>query len=237
MAESKVLGVISMEIEILYQPAGTAAICHLGPKDRLMAESGAMMAMRGPVEVKTTTKQKSGGGLISGLKRLVSGESFFINHFSTSTSGQVFLSTPLPGDIFVKELHGEKLVIQSGGFLACEENIQINMEWQGLKSIFSGEGLFWIKAQGHGKILLESFGFIYPIQVQGEYIVDTGHIVAFEETLNFEISKASSSWISAFLSGEGFVCKFKGTGTVWCQSHNQNSFGRQIRPYLKTKSG
>lgn len=236
MAKSKVLGVIKMEVEILYQPAGTAAICHMGPGDHLMAESGAMMAMKGPVDVKTTTKQKKGGNIFSGLKRLVSGESFFINHFSTNSQGQVWLGTPLPGDILVKELHGEKLVIQGGGFLACEDGVEIDLEWQGLKSIFSGEGLFWIKAKGQGKILLESFGFIYPVQVNGEYIVDTGHIVAFEETLDFKISKASSSWISAFLSGEGFVCRFKGTGTVWCQSHNPNAFGQELSPYLKTKS-
>jgi uncharacterized protein (AIM24 family) len=59
--------------------------------------------------------------------------------------------------------------------------------------------------------------------------------VDFEETLNFTISKAGKSYISSFLGGEGFVCKFKGKGTVWCQSHNAKSFGLAIGPKLKPR--
>ncbi len=202
----------------------------------LTAESGAFMAMRGNVQFETTTRQKKGGSLLGGLKRLISGESFFINKFTAQSEAQVFLGSALPGDMFVRELQGEKLVIQGGSFVACEKDINIDMEWQGLKSIFSGESLFWVKAQGRGKVLLNSFGFIYPVEVNGEYIVDTGHIVAFEETLNFSISKASDSWVSSFLSGEGFICRFSGRGTVWCQSHSPRGFGYSLRPMLREKS-
>ena len=76
------------------------------------------------------------------------------------------------------------------------------------------------------------FGAIYPIEVDGEYIVDTGHIVAFQESLNFSISKAGTSWINSYFGGEGLVCRFKGKGTVWCQSHNDNSFGFTLTPGL-----
>ncbi len=193
------------------------------------------MAMQGPVDMSTTTRQKSGGGLIKGIKRLFSGESFFLNHFTARNISEVWLGTPLPGDILVHELKGDRLVISGGGFVACEPSIQIDLEWQGLKSVFSGEGIFWVKAKGSGKVIVNSFGFIYPIDVDGEYIVDTGHIVAFEETLNFEISKASKSWIDAFLSGEGFICRFKGKGRVWCQSHNPRSYGQELTPYLRPK--
>ena len=67
-------------------------------------------------------------------------------------------------------------------------------------------------------------------------IVDTGHIVAFNEGLSFEITKAGGSWISSFLGGEGFVCKFNGKGTVWCQSHNQGSFGGILGPTLRPRN-
>jgi uncharacterized protein (AIM24 family) len=76
---------------------------------------------------------------------------------------------------------------------------------------------------------------IYPIEVDGEYIVDTGHIVAFEPSLKFNISKVGESWLSSFLGGEGFVCRFKGKGTVWCQSHNPKSFGSSLGPSLKPR--
>ncbi|HPI39690.1 MAG TPA: TIGR00266 family protein [Pseudobdellovibrionaceae bacterium] len=224
-----------MEIEKKYGPAATIAICKLNAGETLVAEGGAFMAMQGPVDVTTTTRQKGGGGIIKGLKRIFSGESFFLNHFTAKNISEVWLGTPLPGDIMVHELQGDRLVIAGGGFVACESNVQIDLQWQGLKSIFSGEGIFWIKASGQGKVIINSFGFIYPIDVDGEYIVDTGHIVAFEETLNFEISKASKSWIDAFLSGEGFICRFKGKGRVWCQSHNPKSYGQELTPHLKPK--
>ncbi|MEM8932004.1 MAG: AIM24 family protein, partial [Acidobacteriota bacterium] len=80
-----------------------------------------------------------------------------------------------------------------------------------------------------------TYGAILPIEVDGEYIVDTGHIVAFDETLNFTLSKAGKSWLSSILGGEGLVCKFNGRGTVWCQSHHPGSFGRALGPMLKPR--
>ena len=224
-----------MEIETRYNPSGTIAVCKMKAGEVLVAEGGAFMALQGDVGFETTTRQRNSGGILSGLKRLLSSESFFINKFSARSDAHVYLGTALPGDIFVKELRGEKLVIQGGSYVACETGVEIDLEWQGLKSIFSGESLFWVKAKGTGKVVINTFGFLYPIQVDGEYLVDTGHIVAFEETLNFTISKASRSWIGAFLSGEGFICRFKGKGTVWCQSHSPRSFGMEMRSMLRPK--
>lgn len=224
-----------MRFELKYQPSSTIAICHLEPQETLVSEGGAMMALKGPVSVNTTTHQKGGGGVLSGVKRLLSGESFFLNQYKANQAAQVWLCSALPGDMFVKKLNGENLVIAGGAFVACDHDVQIKLEWQGLKSVFSGESVFWIKAHGHGDLLLNSFGFIYPVQVDGEYIVDTGHIVAFEETLQFNISTASKNWLQAFMSGEGFICRFKGKGTVWCQSHNPRSYGQELTPYLKAR--
>lgn len=225
-----------MKFELQYQPSSTIALCHLDPQETLVSEGGALMALKGSVSVNTTTHQKGGGGVLAGMKRLLSGESFFLNQYKANQSAQVWLCSALPGDMLVKKLNGENLVIAGGSFVACDHNVQIKLEWQGLKSILSGESLFWIKAQGQGDVLLNSFGFIYPVQVDGEYIVDTGHIVAFEETLQFNISTASKNWLQAFLSGEGFICRFKGKGTVWCQSHNPKSYGQELTPYLKPRN-
>ncbi len=224
-----------MKFELQYRPSSTIAICELGPQESLISEGGALMALKGPVSVHTSTHQKKGGGILAGAKRLLGGESFFMNEYKTNQSSQVWLCSALPGDMMIKKLNGEKLVIAGGGFVACDSNIHIDLEWQGLKSILSGESLFWIKAHGQGDVLINAFGFIYPIEVDGEYIVDTGHVVAFEETLNFSISKSTDSWLQAWLSGEGFICRFRGKGTVWCQSHNPKSYGSQLTPYLKHK--
>jgi uncharacterized protein (AIM24 family) len=86
-------------------------------------------------------------------------------------------------------------------------------------------------------VLLNSFGAIYEQQVDGELIVDTGHIVAFNETLQFTLTKAGDSWLHSILGGEGLVCKFRGKGTVWCQSNNQRSFGSALTPTLRARNG
>ncbi len=228
----------SAELQVAFRlnPGATAAEITLKPHQKLTAEGGSMIAMSPNISLTTSTHTKKSGGLIKGLKRMFSGENFFLNHYTGSEQGgTVWLGTALSGDMISKELRGETLVIQGGSYVASTENIEIDLSWQGFKNLVSKEGLFWIKAKGNGTIIFNSFGAIYPIQVNGEYIVDTGHIVAFEESLNFKLSKAGKSWLSSILGGEGLVCKFHGTGTVWVQSHNAGSFGSIVGPKLKPR--
>ena len=88
------------------------------------------------------------------------------------------------------------------------EGIDIDLSFQGIgKALFSSEGVFWIKCSGQGDIFLNSFGAIYEIEVDGGYVVDTGHIVAFEDSLEFNIGKSSSGWISSFYEWRRLGCK------------------------------
>lgn len=225
-----------MEIDIQLRPGSSAAKVSLVAGETLTAEAGSMIAMSGDMRLSTTTHKKQSGGVWKAIKRMVSGESFFMNHYEPGQNGgEVFLSTTLPGDMFVHELKGEGIIVQGGSYVASSHDVDVDFNWQGFKSMFSGEGLFWLNLNGRGKVICNAFGEIYPIEVDGEYIVDTGHIVAFQETLNFKISKAGGSWITSFVGGEGFVCKFEGKGTVWCQSHNPSSFGHAIGPKLRPR--
>ncbi len=227
-----------MEVELLFRPGYSAAHLTLAPNEHISAEAGAMIAMSGDLGIETTTHQKSGGGVLSGLKRMLTGESFFLNHFTAGANGgDLYLATTLPGDMNEQVLDGSsKLIVQAGSFVACEQSVTMGMGWQGFtKALFSGESWFWLELSGTGKLLLSSFGAIYPMEVNGEFVVDTGHIVAFDETLDFRIAKASRSLIGSFLGGEGFVCRFKGQGTVWCQSHNARNFGRTLGPKLRSR--
>lgn len=209
----------------------------MSPAETVVCEGGAMIAMSGDMSVKTTTHQKGSGGIMAGLKRMLSGESFFLNHFTAGAKGgELWLSTTLPGDMTTVKIGGGNLIVQSGSFVACEPGVEIGFGWQGFKTLFSGESMFWLEMKGQGQLVMNSYGAIYPIEVKGEYIVDTGHIVAFQDTLDFEISKAGASWIHSFLGGEGLVCRFKGQGTVWCQSHNDVSFGRTLGPMLRPRA-
>lgn len=225
-----------MQVELVHRPGNTAAKISLEIGETITAEAGAMIAMSGNMDITTTTHKKNKGGLLKAAKRMLAGESFFLNHFEPKGKpGEVYFGTTLSGDMVTLELDSESLIVQSGSYLASESGIEIDLGWQGFKTLISGESVFWLNLKGSGKIVVSSFGAIYPVEVDGEYIIDSGHIVAFDETLDFSITKAGKSWLHSFLGGEGLVCKFKGTGTVWCQSHNVGSFGQALSPSLRNR--
>jgi uncharacterized protein (TIGR00266 family) len=222
-----------MKIELLHQPDSAIARVLLEAGEELVAEAGSMVAMSGFINASTTLRQGKGGGVFGGLKRMLAGESLFLSVFRSPISGgELFLAPKTIGDIVQYELSGQELVVQSTSYLASTSDVDLVLGFQGFKSLFSGESIFWLSISGHGSILLNSFGAIYDVDVDGTYIVDTGHIVAFEKSLDFEITKVGSSWIGSFLGGEGFVCRFKGRGKVYCQTHNPRAFGQQVGSQL-----
>lgn len=218
-----------MEIEVLHQPDSAIARVVLQAGEELVAEAGRMIAMSGHINASTTLRQGKGGGIMGGLKRMLAGESLFLSVFRSPTAGgEVFLAPRLMGDIVLYKVSDPGIIVQSASYLASESNVDIVLGFQGFKSLFSGESIFWLDVSGQGYVLLSSFGGVYEIDVNGEYVVDTGHIVAFEKSLSFEIKKATSSLIGSFLGGEGFVCRFKGQGKIYCQTHNPGAFGQTV---------
>jgi len=230
-----------MEIQLTGGPGATAARVALASGETLTAEVGAMIAMDTEITVETTSRKKGGkkGGLLKGIKRMFSGENFFLNHFTAHDDGQEIVVGPtLIGDIMHHRLDGGTLVIQGSSWLASTAGIEIDTTWAGMSNaLFSGEGVFWVKATGTGDVLVNAFGAIYEVEVDGGYTVDTGHIVAYEDTLSFKPGKAGKSLVGSMLGGEGLVCKFTGTGKIWCQTHNPPSFGSTLGPKLKKRQG
>lgn len=222
-----------MNIELLHQPESAIARISLDSGEELVAQAGAMIAMSGSINASTTLRKGKGGGIMGGLKRMVAGESLFLSVFRSPTDGNtVWLAPRLIGDLLVYEMQGQDLIVQATSYLACSSQVDLDVGFQGFKSLFSGESIFWLTVSGSGVVLLTSFGGIYEVPVDGEYIVDTGHIVAFERSLDFSIAKANSGLVGSFLGGEGFVCRFKGKGKVYCQTHNPGAFGSTIGSQL-----
>lgn len=227
-----------MQYELLARPASTVAKLTLQANESFTCEVGAMISMSAGFHVETTTRNKGGGGgLMKGLKRMFAGENFFLNHFTATEANQSLIIGPqLSGDIVYHALRGGSLIVQGSSWLASSTGVDVDATWQGLgKALFSGERMFWVRCSGSGDVFLSSFGAVYEVQVQGDYIVDTGHIVAFEDTLQFSIRKATKSLIASFLGGEGLVCKFQGQGKLYCQSHNPPSFGKLLGPKLRPR--
>jgi uncharacterized protein (TIGR00266 family) len=209
-----------LDVDIRFSPSFAMATVKLSQGDTVQAEAGAMTGMSGGVEITT----KAQGGLLGGLKRSVlGGETFFINTFSASeAAGEVIVAPPLPGDILHLPVDGTKaIMVQSGSWLAGEAAVTVDTKWGGAKTFFSGEGLFLLRCTGQGDMLVASYGAIFERDLAaGEsFKVDTGHIVAFEEGVGYEVNKVGG-WKSTFLSGEGLVATFTGPGKVWQQSRS-----------------
>ena len=218
-----------MKLDILHQPDSAIAKIAMAPQEELIAEAGAMVAMSSYVNVSTTLRKGKGGGILGGMKRMLAGESLFLSVFRSGNSdAEIYLAPKLLGDILPYQMNGTDLVVQSTGYMASTPGVEIDLGFTGFKSLFSGESLFWLSASGSGLVLLSAFGSVYEVEVEGDYVVDTGHIVAFERTLDYSIEKANKSWAGSFFGGEGLVCRFRGKGKVFCQTHNPGAFGRLV---------
>lgn len=222
-----------MQIEILYGPSSALARVLLQDGEAVLAEAGAMVGTSTNVEVQTQA-----GGLIKGLKRLFGGESFFRNTFTARGGpGEVLLSQTLPGDQVVLEVDARQgMKIQSGSFIASEVGVELDTQVGGLKTFFGGESLFVLSAHGQGKVLVGAFGGIEELKCDGDLVIDTGHLVAWDNQLDFEVGRSAAGWIASFLSGEGLVCHFRGNGRIWVQSRNPREFGQTVGKLLPSRS-
>jgi uncharacterized protein (TIGR00266 family) len=179
------------------------------------------MAMtRGDVQIATSTQ----GGFMKGLKRSLGGESFFVNDFSSGSGGVVGVAAALPGDMAMVTLDGSSaLMVQSGSWIASDPSIDVDSKWGGGKTFFSGEGLILLRCSGQGDLLVSAYGAIRSHELAaGEVItLDTGHVVAFDDTVQYSVRKAGS-WKSTLLGGEGLVTDFTGPGRVWLQTRSSS---------------
>jgi len=224
--------------EIQHSPAYASLVLQLHAGETVLVESGAMAAMDSCITMKSRMK----GGLMQGLGRMLGGESLFISEFTANNqAGQLYISPAVPGDIYLYTLEGAKsLIIQSSGFVAASPSINLDTQFQGLKGFFSGESIFMVRASGQGDVWFSSFGGILEIPVEGDYVVDTGYIVAFEDTLNYQVEMIGGlsfrSFKTGLLGGEGLVCRFRGTGKIWIQTRHLFNFINFINPFRPVKS-
>lgn len=226
-----------MNYDILHPGAYPIVKCDLEKGEAMQAESDAMVSMSTTLDIAGTLK----GGILSGLARkFLTGESFFTQRITASRgNGSVLLAPPLPGDVAAIQLDGSHgLRLQKTGFLAATEGIEIQTKMQNLmKGFFSKEGFFIMSVTGNGILFINSYGAIHPIVLGAgeEVIIDNGHLVAWDETMNYNIEKASNGWISSITSGECLVCRFKGPGTIYIQTRNPSGFINWIRSLIPMK--
>jgi uncharacterized protein (TIGR00266 family) len=208
-----------MDVEVRASPAFAVGRCTLGPGEQMKAEAGAMMAHSVGVELEAKVQ----GGLMKGLKRsILGGESLFMTTWTAPQGGGwVDVAANLPGDLAVLDVSGEMNVTQ-GGWLASSSEIELDTKWGGFKNVFGDEGGFLIHCSGTGKIVVACYGAIEPLELAaGEQVVlDSGHLVAFDPSVQFITRKVTKGIMQTLKSGEGFVMEFTGPGRILTQTRN-----------------
>lgn len=223
--------------EIEHKGAFALAVVRLQPEQAIHAEAGAMVSMSANVDLYSEMK----GGVFGALKRAVGGESAFVSTFTAKGgAGEVTFAPGAPGDIAGIEMQGQTFMVQSSSYLAGDISLQVDTKFGGARSFFGGEGLFVLQVSGTGLLLVSSFGAIHrrTLRPGEQYVVDTGHLVAWEGHMQYNLRKAAKSgFFRSFLSGEGFVAEFNGPGEILIQTRNLAAFASLLRPFFPSQGG
>ncbi|QQR90980.1 MAG: TIGR00266 family protein [Myxococcales bacterium] len=220
-----------MEADIRYKPSFAAIFLKLVPGEFIMAEADAMVSMDEGTQIRT---KFNGGFLPALLRRIFGKESMFVNVFSCpkhKASSDLVLSQAFPGDIVPIELHGTMMYLQPGAFVACTSGIKLGVGYAGIRSWINREGLFRLKVSGRGIVWIGAYGGIFEREVQNEYIVDTGHLVAYEPTLSIGLGLAGGVF-SSFFGGEGLVARMRGQGKIYMQSRSMDGLAAWTNAHL-----
>jgi uncharacterized protein (TIGR00266 family) len=203
----------------------------LDPQETVVAEAGVMMYMEDGIsfEAKMGDGSNPGGGFLSALggmaKRAITGESLFMTHFTNSSQGKkrVAFGAPYPGKIIPVDLNAVsgELICQKDAFLCAALGTQVSVAFNKKlgAGLFGGEGFILQRLVGDGLVFIHAGGTIVEKRLQGEkLLVDTGCIVAFERSVDYDIQRAGNLK-SMIFGGEGmFLATLQGEGRVWLQS-------------------
>jgi len=217
-----------MEFQIQGNPDYGQVVVTLAPGEKLLTESGAMSRMDASFELRT---RLMGGFLRALARKLLGGESFFLAEYHSRAGGTLALSPKLPGAVVHRRLDGERLTLTGGSFLAATQGIEMRTRFGGFKSLFSGEGAFLLELGGRGELFFNTYGALIEQQVEDELVVDTGHVVAWEPTLDYSIQGMGGLKQTLF-SGEGLVMRFRGQGRIWLQTRTLGQTAGWLIPYL-----
>ena len=190
-----------------------------------------------------TKLNASGSGLGRFVKAvgrsMVSGESTFITQaVAESDNGNLALAPDTPGQVIALELGEKQYRLNDGAFLALDGTAFYTMERQSIgKALFGGQGgLFVMTTKGQGTLLANAFGSIKKIELQNQEItIDNAHVVAWSQSLDYHIHLENGFWQSIG-TGEGVVNTFRGTGEVYVQSLNLQSFAGALNKYIPKSS-
>lgn len=212
-------------------------ICKLNKGETMKNEGGAMALMSSQIKMETNT----GGGILKGLGRALSGDTIFLNFYTAQADNQeIGFSSGYPGKIIPLKLNGRTIIAQKHAYLASEEDVDISIHFKKKlgRGLFGGEGFILQKFTGDGMVFLEIDGEVieYDLAPGEKMLIDQGHLAAMEETVDFDIERIKGAK-NIVLGGEGlFLGKLTGPGKVWIQTMPISKLADSLIPFLPTPS-
>lgn len=222
-----------LQFEISHRPDLALLRLQLKQGQKVFVEPSAMASMDANVSLSSGFR----GGVLKSVGRALGGESLVMNTFTpTAGDGELVLAPGPMGDMNHVRVGASGIMLQRGAFVAHGEGVEVSAKWQGMRGFFSGEGLVLLRASGEGDLFFNTYGAMIELDVRSDYYVDTGYVVAFEDTLSYRIETVPGLGIgkkvkSFLLGGEGLVCKFEGQGRLWVQTRSVAPFVRWVHPY------
>jgi len=208
------------------------------PGEIVYAEAGAMMYMSGNVSMDAKMK----GGLLKGIKRKMTGESFFMTEFQAQGgNGLAGFAGNVPGKIMAIDLRGGKeWILQKDAFLCAENTVDLDIAFQKRlgATFFGGEGFILQRTHGEGTVFIHAAGDFVEFDLQPGQMtkVSTAHCVGWENTVQYDI-QAAGGIKTAFFGGEGlFVTTLRGPGKVVLQSLTVAQLAGALAPFLPKQS-
>jgi uncharacterized protein (TIGR00266 family) len=221
-----------MRYEISGTVMQTVAI-DLAPGEIIYSQTNTMAWMSDAIEMNTHT----GGGLFAGLRRSLSGGSFFVTDFTARAPSHIAFAPRFPGTIVAKQLlPGETLICRKETFLCAEKSVTLEIAWQQRigAGFFGGAGFILQKVIGPGTVWLDLSGeLVERVLAPGERLfVHAGHIGVHEPTVSFDIQLVPG-FRNLLFGGEGlFLATLTGPGRIWLQSMPIMNLAEEISRYL-----
>lgn len=219
-----------MRVTVEGSPAYAVAYCHLQAGETVFLEPDAMAVMSEGVSPGVS----SGGSIAKGiLRKAFGGESFFLGAYTADVTGAWVAASPkFPGDVSTIDLsHTGPMLAQSGSLVAFDDRVDVSVRASNAGGALATRGLTLLRIAGTGVAVLGSYGAIHSFDIlAGQSLtVDTGHLVAFTETVQHQVGFLSDI-VTSTATGENLVSRLTGPGTVLVQTRAENQLRSWLNP-------
>jgi uncharacterized protein (TIGR00266 family) len=235
-----------MEFSIKHNPVFSILEVRLDEGETAVAQPNSMLSMTAGIQLKARAGRsgsKSSSGVLGGFKSLLGGENFFTTEFRAKRDGQTLVLAPdAYGDILTIPLSrhpaapsgtpadkSSGFYLTRGSYLGNVGDCDLQIKYGGMKGVMAKTGLFLLHAAGTGTVFCQTYGAIveHELQADENFFVDNRFVVAFSDTVQYRLVKATDSVKDSFFSGEGLINKFTGPGKLFYQTR-----GKPSEPWL-----